>query len=347
MILLNFYLHENENRRALRRERLFRDKQNPLEFYTDGEIRNLFRFNRGNMVKIINDLRREIQNETGRSYSLSPVLQVCIVLRFFATGAMQLSIGSWLNVGQGTISRTIWRVARAIIKIYGDEISMNVNESKEGFCVKYGLPNTFGAIDCTHVRILRPPHRFHPEEFLNRKNAYSINVQAMCDSECCFTNVVAAWPGSVHDSRVLKNSSLYNELMDGTLKGIILGDSGYPLTPFLLTPFTSPQNANEVRYNQIHKKARCAIERAFGQLKRRFHCVGSVLRCKLDRVASIITACFILHNLSKRLGEEDFEDSILYEDSSDEVDDPGYHGMNDAHLRRLGEMKRREIMELL
>ena len=131
---------------------------------------------------------------------------------------MQLSIGSWLNVGQATISRTIWRVTRAIIKIYGGEIFMNVNKNKEGFFVKYGLPNTFGAIDWTHVRIQRPAKCFHPEEYLNRKNVYSINVQAVCDSECCFTDVVAAWPGSVHDSRVLKNSPLYDDLMDGNVK---------------------------------------------------------------------------------------------------------------------------------
>ena len=37
--------------------------------------------------------------------------------------------------------------------------------------------------------------------FVNRKQFYSINVQAVCDSDAFITNIVARWPGSTHDSR--------------------------------------------------------------------------------------------------------------------------------------------------
>lgn len=39
-----------------------------------------------------------------------------------------------------------------------------------------------------------------------------------------FTNVLAGWPGSVHDSRVLRNYELF-----GTAVNKFLGDGGYPL----------------------------------------------------------------------------------------------------------------------
>ena len=101
-----------------------------------------------------------------------------------------------------------------------------------------------------------------------------------------FTDVDVSGPGSVHDSRILKNSDVYMKLLSGELQGILLGNSGYGITPFLLTPFLT--DAAEQNYNQIHKRARCTIERSFGQLKRRFHCLGSILRFDLDRVPSII-----------------------------------------------------------
>ena len=35
-----------------------------------------------------------------------------------------------------------------------------------------------------------------------------MNVQAVCSHDLKFTNIVARWPGSVHDSRIYRNSRL-------------------------------------------------------------------------------------------------------------------------------------------
>ena len=37
---------------------------------------------------------------------------------------------------------------------------------------------------------------------------YSIFFKVVCDDNMLFTDVLAGWPGSVHDSRVLRNSVL-------------------------------------------------------------------------------------------------------------------------------------------
>jgi hypothetical protein len=57
------------------------------------------------------------------------------------------------------------------------------------------------------------------EKYRNRKNVFSINVQAVCDSELRFINVVASWPGSVHDSRIFANSELSAKLVANEIKG--------------------------------------------------------------------------------------------------------------------------------
>ena len=52
--------------------------------------------------------------------------------------------------------------------------------------------------------------------FVNRKQVYSINVQAVCDSDAFITNIVARWPGSTHDLRIFENSKIADKLREGT-----------------------------------------------------------------------------------------------------------------------------------
>lgn len=50
-----------------------------------------------------------------------------------------------------------------------------------------------------------------------------------------------------------------------------IGDSGYPLRPWLLTPFLNAEpNTPEYRFNKTFCHARSCIERCNGVLKMRF-----------------------------------------------------------------------------
>ena len=63
-----------------------------------------------------------IKYPTSRNKVLSPLHQVYVALRFFATGYMQSSIACWINMDQSTVSRCIWRVIAAILEVYRDAI---------------------------------------------------------------------------------------------------------------------------------------------------------------------------------------------------------------------------------
>ncbi|XP_060740359.1 uncharacterized protein LOC132855432 isoform X2 [Tachysurus vachellii] len=67
--------------------------------------------------------------------------------------------------------------------------------------------------------------------------------EIVCNADCVISNVVAKWPGSVHDSRIFRASEIYQHLSQGEFSGVLLGDRGYGCQPFLLTPFTDPQEA--------------------------------------------------------------------------------------------------------
>lgn len=79
----------------------------------------------------------------------------------------------------------------------------------------------------------------------------------------------------------------------------ILGDGGYKLKPFLMTPFRNPKDAAERCFNRKHTSARNVVERCFGVLKNRFRCIlGSRgLHYGPEKATQIINACCSLHNM--------------------------------------------------
>ncbi len=56
----------------------------------------------------------------------------------------------------------------------------------------------------------------------------------------------------------------------GQRQDFLLGDPGYALPPFLLTPFPHPVNTGEDRYKQVHSQTRVKIEQCNGIVERRF-----------------------------------------------------------------------------
>ncbi len=90
------------------------------------------------------------------------------------------------------------------------------------------FPGVVGCIDGTHIKILAPSK--DEAQYVNIKGFHSLNVQAICDPNGKFLNVVAKCPGSSHDSFILRSSAVFETFEMGDTDGIILGDSAYPLS---------------------------------------------------------------------------------------------------------------------
>ncbi|XP_023932329.1 putative nuclease HARBI1 [Lingula anatina] len=117
------------------------------------------------------------------------------------------------------------------------------------------------------------------------------------------------------DSRMLKQAKKRSggcgigQHFEGTdaedIPGFLLGDSSYPLCPYLMTPKANPQTDPEIKYNWAHISTRNTIERALGVLKSGRRCLdrsGGSLQYSTDVACNIIMARLRLNNLCIRSG---------------------------------------------
>jgi len=188
--------------------------------------------------------------------------------------------------------------------------------------------NCLGALDGTHVEAIVGEEE--KGAFRNRKGDITQNVLGVANFDLTFAYILTGWEGSAHDGRVLD---------DAKRKGLpifplkyYLGDAGYALTNYCLTPYRGvryhlrewvngdqrPQSKEEL-FNLRHSSLRNVIERIFGVMKKRFpllQCMHSYpfkFQCKLIKV------CALLHNFI-RMNQLDDEFDVLNDEDVDQDD---------------------------
>ncbi|XP_046544229.1 putative nuclease HARBI1 [Haliotis rubra] len=226
-----------------------------------------------------------VERPTQRSHAMSVESQVLLTLRYLGKGGFLSEIGDLHGLDKSSVSRSFHCMVNAICTVL-DNITFpwsleQQTKVKQDFYRVGHFPKVLGAVDGTLIPIKRPS----PNEeaaFVCRKGYHAINVPAICDSSLrhqinvenvhhfSFTNVVAKWPGSTHDSLIWTNSQVGMKMEETAPDGWLLGDSGYACRPWMLTPLADPQTKPEQRYNAAHIRTRNTVERAFGVLKSKF-----------------------------------------------------------------------------
>ena len=160
-----------------------------------------------------------------------------------------------------------------------------------------GFPCIAGLIDGSQVPIWGPHPPANEAAYVNRKGFHAINCQVVCDADMKMFSFDARWPGANHDAYILRFSEVYEKFEAGLLPNSwLLGDSGYGLSDWLLTPYANPNGDPQERYNAAHKKARCLVERCIGIWKMRWRCLTKPIMFRPDRASRIMSACAALHN---------------------------------------------------
>ena len=125
-----------------------------------------------------------------------------------------------------------------------------LREIVQEFETLWGFPQVVGAVDGTHIPILKPTEC--PSDYYNRKGFYSILIQGVVDSQGCFIDVnIGRLARKSARCKSTSNSTFYREATSGNLLPdwkrvinhvdvplLILGNPTYPLLPWLMKPFT-------------------------------------------------------------------------------------------------------------
>ena len=279
-----------------------------------------YRFKRHEILELVEEIKPQIEHRTKCNITLAEN-QVLLASRFYTTGGFQNLVGERIGVHKSTVSRIIYRISLVLSQNLSNCVTFPVDEeamksTMDKFYEIAEFPGIIGCVDGTQIRIQAPTLQEY--EYVNRKGYHSLNVQLICNAYCKIINCVVKWPGSTHDSRILKESAVYRECEDGLHEGIILGDSGYPLKDWLMTPVLNPRNRAEERYNRSHRTTRTVIERCNGIHKRRFHCLHGELRVSPERACRIIAACIFLHNRAIDYKHPTDEDEIIAEENNED-----------------------------
>ncbi|XP_019380091.1 PREDICTED: putative nuclease HARBI1 isoform X2 [Gavialis gangeticus] len=212
------------------------------------------------MYHLCDLLRGSLGASQNTNFALSVPDKVSTALAILASGSFQRFAAQTTGVGQSTASRVLGQFLEALIPHTPDYITFPTDPSTQGqtmrdFLEIANIPQVLGAVDGTYVNIKKPAQDSHT--FVNRHRTYAMNMMVVSSARLEFTDVLARFPGSSHDSSVWSQSALLRRFRRGEFTpGWLLGDHSYPLQPWLLTPLAHPEGDAELQYNHAHKRTR-------------------------------------------------------------------------------------------
>lgn len=147
------------------------------------------------------------------------------------------------------MSRCIRAVSAAIVAVGTDNgweqfptTPEDKAATKREFLRRGGTDGVVGCVDGTLVAITKPKD-LNPGEtqgFWARKGYYALNVMIVCDASLRIMAVEPNFPGSCHDAFVWRQAAFCRRLTsrhhNEPGEFLLLGDSAYPLQPWLMTP---------------------------------------------------------------------------------------------------------------
>ncbi|XP_046986148.1 putative nuclease HARBI1 [Schistocerca americana] len=230
------------------------ERGNPFEDYGDRKFEERFRLSKETVWWLLNQINDRLEFPTDRNNPVCPINRLLITSRAYATGAFNILIGGNSNIHRTTAQRIISDVSDIIASLSPRFIKFPAREEVRsvmyGFSQLDRFPGVLGTLDCTHIRI-QSPGGHNAELFRNRKSYFSFDCQTISDHNLLVRDIVARWPGSVHNSTIFLNCARRAQFENGEIpQGHLLGDSGYACKSYLLTPLLNPHNEAEHRYNR-------------------------------------------------------------------------------------------------
>ena len=298
---------------------------------TETQFKENFRLGRETVASVVELLEEDDAN--GKPMEL----KVLVLLYYLGSIISFRKVALIFNLSISTAWSFVDEVVRLLCGLKDVYIKFGgLFEVSDRFQADTGIRGIVGAVDGCHIPIPRPSQNEHA--YVNRKHTHSINLMGVCDDAGRFLDVCIGWPGSVHDSRVFKNSPLGQALTDRAFRNrtmpegsFLIGDCAFQLETWMMTPFRenqmrAPNGGNDGHtarekktYNKKLSSARVVIEHAFGVLKGRFRRLTNLETKSVKKAIDITCAACVLHNMCKLRGDlpDMFEEAVPVDEQPD------------------------------
>ncbi|KAM7304166.1 hypothetical protein ISCGN_014066 [Ixodes scapularis] len=151
---------------------------------------------------------------------------------------------------QATVGIVVRAVSLAIVQPLGirrgwidfSQTTGKREDVERGFQRLGRIPGVIGCVDGTMIAIVGPSQNdptVAKAAYWCRKQFYALNAMEVCNTDCRVMSIDPRYPGSVHNSFAWRYSWLWSNFEQGRLIDdgrLLLGDSGYALEPWLITP---------------------------------------------------------------------------------------------------------------
>ncbi|XP_011858265.1 PREDICTED: putative nuclease HARBI1 isoform X1 [Vollenhovia emeryi] len=306
MDFLDFDEYEDDNpeKKNERRKCIFKPRINYFDTLNDKLFEERFKISKPVFITILQKIKHVIRHDSDRNNAIFPAIQLMVALRFYASASFYVVIGDFSGISKASVLRIVHRVSNAIAALKDEYIKLpstqqEIVENEAQFFQIAKFIHVMGCIDCTHIKI-QSCGREDGEVYRNRKGYFSINTQVVINAKFEIIDIVARWPGSAHDSTIFDHSRIKTLFEMGRFgDSILLGDSGYPTLPYLMTPLLHPTTAAQHLYNESQIRTRSTVERFFGMWKRKFPVLAIGMRFnKIEKALAVIVATAVLYNVS-------------------------------------------------
>ncbi|XP_069077658.1 putative nuclease HARBI1 [Pleurodeles waltl] len=255
-----------------------------------------YRLNCATIMELVAQLEPDLLPAIRHPNAIPPPVQVLSVLHHLTSGSFHVTVGLAAGMSQPMFSNDLRVALCALLKHLASYIRSpqcaDLSSVKAAFCRVAHVPHVIGATDATHIALV-PPRR-SKQVYRNCKNFHSVNEQVVCLADQYISQVTPRFPGSVHDSFILRNSTIPHMMaplmkdrawligmypcicgllsslhscppgLDIPLTSVHTADSCYPNLPWVRTPVRHPTTDAEDCYNEAHGRTRWVIERSFG-----------------------------------------------------------------------------------
>uniref|UniRef100_A0A8I7BGA7 Uncharacterized protein n=1 Tax=Hordeum vulgare subsp. vulgare TaxID=112509 RepID=A0A8I7BGA7_HORVV len=233
--------------------------------------------------------------------------RVTVALRRLYSTESPETLGSSVGVNESIIFLVTESFVDAICEQASHHLrwpdSSEMDKIKSLFDKIHNMGNCCGVIYTTHIPL--GPNWNH------EKND-SILMQVVVDPKMRFLNIWSELADNMTHLSILQESGLFEECkngaclngnklkaaLDGSEVGeYIIGDSGYPLLPWLLTPYQEEELSDSMaEFNRRHSAATTCALKALARFKDTWRYLPW-LPVDLKTLPKMILACFMLHNI--------------------------------------------------